>query len=120
MPPLKDPELYYSEKAGDYIYYPSRITPLKRQLLAVEAMHFVKSGVRLIITGVGVEEEYNEQIKKTIRKNKLETRVEIRNQWITDDEKRELFANALGTIYIPFHEDLRILYLWNHSTQQNQ
>lgn len=103
-PPLKHQERYFSEKAGDYFFYPSRVTPLKRQHLAVEAMRYVKSGVRLIIAGVS-EVGYIEQLRTIVREHKLEKRVEIRNEWISDDEKRALFANALGVVYIPYNED---------------
>ncbi len=105
MPPLKKYELYFTEKASDYIYYPSRITPLKRQHLAIEAMTYVKSGVRLCITGLCNENMYFDQLKKLIHDNNLEKRVELRNEWISDEDKRGLLANALGVIYIPYKED---------------
>lgn len=103
-PPLKHQELYYSGTIGDYIFYPSRITPLKRQHLAIEAMRHVKSGVRLIIAGVS-EGYYIDQLNQLIRDNDLEKRVELRNEWISDDVKRLLAANSLGIIYIPYNED---------------
>jgi glycosyltransferase involved in cell wall biosynthesis len=105
MPPLKHQELYFTGKTGDYIFYPSRITPLKRQHLAIDAMRYVKSGVRLIITGICSEDEYLNQLKKLVHENNLEKRVELRNQWISEKEKIDLHANALGTIYIPYQED---------------
>jgi glycosyltransferase involved in cell wall biosynthesis len=105
MPPLKNHELYFNEKVGDYIYYPSRITPLKRQHLAIEAMQYVKSGVRLIVTGICGEDSYFEQLKMAIRDNNLDNRVELRNQWVSEEEKRQLIANALGIMYIPYKED---------------
>jgi len=105
MPPLKNPEHYFTDHTGDYIFYPSRITPLKRQHLAIEAMRYVKSGVRLIVAGVCSELGYLNQLERLIQENGLEKRVELRNEWITDEEKRELFANALGGIYIPYQED---------------
>jgi len=105
MPPLKKHELYYNEKADNYIYYPSRITPLKRQHLAIEAMCHVRSGVRLYITGLCEERMYFDKLKKLIHDNKLEKRVELRNEWISDEEKRSILAQALGVIYIPYKED---------------
>jgi glycosyltransferase involved in cell wall biosynthesis len=103
-PPLKKQELYYTESTGDYLFYPSRITSLKRQHLAIQAMCHVKSGVRLIVTGVA-EGGYLEQLQRIIRENHLEKRIELRNEWISDEDKRRLFANALGVVYIPFGED---------------
>ncbi len=103
-PPLKHQELYYTEKTGDYFFYPSRITSLKRQHLAIEAMRYVESGVHLVVAGVS-EGGYFEQLQEIIHNNNLEKRVELRNEWISDEEKRSLLANALGVIYIPFNED---------------
>ena len=103
-PPLKHHDSYYTEKSGDYLFYPSRITPLKRQHLAIEAMRYVKSGVRLVIAGVS-EVGYFEQLKQIVRFYNLEQRVELRNEWISDNEKRSLLARALGVVYIPFNED---------------
>ena len=103
-PPLKKQELYYSENVGDYIYYPSRITDMKRQHLAIEAMRYVKSGVRLVVTGVS-EGAYFKSLKQIINDYGLEKRVDIKDGWVDDDEKRSLLANSLGVIYIPFKED---------------
>jgi glycosyltransferase involved in cell wall biosynthesis len=103
-PPLRHHALYYTGKTGDYIFYPSRMNTLKRQHLAVEAMRYTKSGVRLVIAGV-CEGLYFEQLKKLIADYNLEKRVELRNEWITEEEKRALMANALGVIFIPYKED---------------
>jgi len=103
-PPLQHHELYYTQKTGDYLFYPSRINSMKRQHLAIEAMCHVKSGVRLVIAGV-CEGSYFAQLKKLIQDNDLEKRVELRNEWISDEEKRALMANALGVVFIPYRED---------------
>lgn len=105
MPPLKNLELYFTDQPGDYIFYPSRITPLKRQHLAIDAMRYVRTGVRLIIAGVCSEERYFAQLTDMIHEHGLEGRVELHNRWISDEEKREWFAKALGVIYIPYQED---------------
>jgi glycosyltransferase involved in cell wall biosynthesis len=109
-PPLKDSNLYYTENTGSYFYYPSRVTPLKRQHLAIEAMRFVKSGVRLVITGM-CDRLYFEQLTNLIREYKLEKKVILRNEWVTDEEKRSLIANSLGIIFVPFKEDYGLLSL---------
>ncbi len=109
-PPLRNHNLYYSEKYGDYFYFPSRITSIKRQHLAIEAMKYVKTGVRLLLTG-NSEERYFEQLKKQIRENNLEKKVDLRNEWISEEEKRRLFADSLGVIFIPFKEDYGLVTL---------
>jgi glycosyltransferase involved in cell wall biosynthesis len=68
-------------------------------------MRYVKSGVRLYITGLCEEGDYFDQLVKLIHDNKLEKRIVLRNEWISDEEKRRLLANALGVIYIPYKED---------------
>jgi glycosyltransferase involved in cell wall biosynthesis len=103
-PPLQHHELYHTGKTGDYIFYPSRMNTLKRQHLAIEAMHHIKSGVRLVLAGV-CEGLYFEQLKKLIHEYNLEKQVELSNEWISDEEKRALMANALGVIFIPYKED---------------
>jgi glycosyltransferase involved in cell wall biosynthesis len=40
-----------------------------------------------------------------VRDNGLSDKVKIIGRWISQDEKIELFANALGAIYIPYDED---------------
>lgn len=109
-PPLKNQELYFTEKPGDYFFYPSRLTSLKRQHLAIEAMRYVQSGVRLILAGVS-EGEYIEQLRSMVREYKLEKSVEIKNEWISDDEKRKLMADSLGVIFIPYKEDYGLVSL---------
>ena len=104
-PPVHDESVYYLDSYGDYVYMPSRITPLKRQLLAVEAMQYVKSGVKLVITGLCQEPEYLEMINGIVQKSKLKKKVILRNEWIDESEKIKLLAGSLGVIYIPLLED---------------
>jgi glycosyltransferase involved in cell wall biosynthesis len=109
-PPLKNHELYFSEKPGNYFFYPSRLTSLKRQHLAINAMRYVQSGVRLILAGVS-EGDYLAQLREIVRKYRLEKSVEIKNEWITDEEKRKLIANSLGVLFVPYKEDYGLVSL---------
>lgn len=109
-PPLRNHNLYYSEKYSDYFYYPSRITSIKRQHLAIEAMKYVKSGARLLLTG-NCEDKYLGVLKKLIHENNLEKKVDLRNEWISEEKKRKLFANSLGVIFLPFKEDYGLVTL---------
>lgn len=104
-PPLDNIEKYNNNSTGDYFFYPSRINALKRQQLAVEAMRYVNSGVKLIIAGKEDEQGYIEAIYKTVRMYNLEERVTIINEWISEEYKRELIANSLGVMFIPYKED---------------
>lgn len=104
-PPLLNYESYHLDGYGDYIYYPSRVTPLKRQHLAIEAMRYVKSDVKLVIAGRCTEREYEQQLQKLIKQYKLEDKVKYENRWVEDEEKIEMIAKSLAMIYIPYLED---------------
>lgn len=104
-PPINNPERFFCKEYGDFIFYPSRVCNHKRQLLAVEAMKFVKSGVKLIVAGCPENDEYTQNIKKTINKYDLESRVKWIDRWISEEEKIGIFSSALCSAYLPFDED---------------
>lgn len=105
-PPLMDASLYkITNEYGDYIFYPSRVNYSKRQHMAVEAMRYTKSGVKLIIAGKGDAPSDEELIFELIEKYQLQDKVTYLNRFITEQEKVDLFQSALGGIYIPYDED---------------
>jgi len=104
-PPLFNSEQYHCQSYGDYIFYPSRLHITKRQDLFVEALKYTKSDVRIVVAGKTDTPEYLAEIKSLVKVNGLCDRVEILDRWISEEEKIELFANALGTMYIPYDED---------------
>lgn len=104
-PPLLNVENYVSGKTGDYFYYPSRVTPLKRQDLVVQAMRYVKTPVRLVIAGKCTEPEYEQKIRSLIKEYELEKKVSYKNVWVEDEEKIRMLSNSLGVLYTPYLED---------------
>lgn len=86
---------------GGHILFPSRFDPLKRQGLAVDAMRHVRSDVRLILVGTGVELP---AIERRIRDAGLGDRIEIR-VGIPDEELIELYGAALAVYFGPYDED---------------
>jgi glycosyltransferase involved in cell wall biosynthesis len=104
-PPILKPEQFYCESYGDYIYYPSRICGHKRQHLAVEAMKYTKTEVKLLISGVVESPPYGEKIADFITSNSLQSKVTVKNEWITEDQKTAYLANCLAVAYVPFDED---------------
>lgn len=105
LPPLLNAEKYHAGSTGDYFYYPSRITTLKRQHLAIEALHYTKSGVTLRLAGVCPDPVYDARLKALIAKYHLEDRVIYENRWITEEQKIEETANCLAVVYVPYLED---------------
>ncbi|MCQ4726140.1 glycosyltransferase family 4 protein [Anaerotignum faecicola] len=104
-PPLKEWEKYFCEEYGDFIYYPSRITSLKRQHLAVEAMKYVKSEIKLIIDGQCNEPEYLNSLNKFIKDNNLSDKIIMENRWVSDEEKINKMSKCLGCLYLAYKED---------------
>jgi len=104
-PPLLDTEKFQPGEYGDYIFFPSRITPGKRQRLAVESMRYVKSGVKLVISGVPDVPGELEQLQQLVARYQLEAKVNIYHRWISNQEKRDLYSRALGVLFIPYDED---------------
>jgi glycosyltransferase involved in cell wall biosynthesis len=86
---------------GDYILFPSRLEPIKRQSLAVEAMRHVRSPVRLVLVGSGPDEG---QVHRRIEAAGLQDRVRLAGQ-VPDEGLIELYRGALGVYYGPFDED---------------
>jgi glycosyltransferase involved in cell wall biosynthesis len=98
-PPLAD-QLRPGEQ-GDYIFYPSRLEPQKRQELLIEAAKHLKSPVKIVFAGSSGDAKHYEEL---IRKNAVGDRVIVRG-FVSEPEMLELYANALGICYLPFDED---------------
>jgi glycosyltransferase involved in cell wall biosynthesis len=86
---------------GDYIFYPSRLEPQKRQELLIEAAQFLKTPVKVILAGESRDAKHYERL---VRKYGVSDRVCLRG-FVEEAEMLELYANALGVCYLPFDED---------------
>lgn len=99
-PPPRAEDLRAGEQ-GDYIFYPSRLEPQKRQELLIEAAQYLKSPVKIILAGGSRDPKRYEAL---IKKFDVKDRVCLRG-FVADSEVIELYANALGVCYLPFDED---------------
>jgi glycosyltransferase involved in cell wall biosynthesis len=86
---------------GDYVFYPSRLEPQKRQELLIEAMYFTQTPVRAIFAGSSRDLARYESL---IKHYGVGDRVELMG-FISEAEMIELYAGALGVCYLPFDED---------------
>jgi glycosyltransferase involved in cell wall biosynthesis len=98
-PPFAD-KLRAGEQ-GDYVFYPSRLEPQKRQDLLIEAMSLVRTPVKVVFAGSSADTPHYENL---IRKYGLGDRVKLLG-FVSDDEMVKLYANAFGVCYLPFDED---------------
>jgi len=103
-PLLRSDHLRHKEY-GDYLFSPGRITRGKRQALIAEAMRFVTSNVRLVIAGQPETEADLAELQRIVSSHHLAGRVTVIPRFISEEEKADLFASALGCVYIPYDED---------------
>lgn len=106
FPPLGgDTSRFHTASYGDFIFYPSRVTPIKRQHLAVQAMLHTSSPVRLVVAGKPNSASYEKEMRDFVREHSLEDKVELRFGWLEEEEKVDLLANCLALAYLPLDED---------------
>jgi glycosyltransferase involved in cell wall biosynthesis len=103
--PLGDPSRLYCETGEDYVFYPSRLTSHKRQMLAIEAACHLRSDARVVIAGAPGEAGDVAPLEQLIRERGLERRVTLIPRWISEEEKVELIARSLAVLYVPYDED---------------
>jgi glycosyltransferase involved in cell wall biosynthesis len=99
-PPPRANKLRVGE-LGDYVFYPSRLEPQKRQELLIEAAQYLKSPVKIVLAGSSQNPQHYESL---VKKYGVADRVSLRG-FVSESEMIELYANALGVCYLPFDED---------------
>lgn len=102
--PCPDMEKFFSSEYEDYILMPSRINITKRQMLALEAMLLLKSDMKLYLVGKADNDYEKNRILAFIKTNKLQNRVKYFD-YVTQEEKIQLYANARAVLFIPLDED---------------
>lgn len=104
-PPLVHPERFWSGQARDYVLMAGRVAPLKRQRLAIDAMAYVRSPVRLVVAGAPATRAEGYRVRLYARRRRSGRRVELRLNWVPDAELARLYAEALAVLVVPFDED---------------
>ena len=106
--PLYNPppsvEKFYCADAEDYFFFPSRLNPLKRQSLVLEALAITRKPVRIRFAGTAEDASYLEALKKQARRLNVHNRID----WVghvSEQVKHDLYAHSLGVIFPPVDED---------------
>jgi glycosyltransferase involved in cell wall biosynthesis len=86
---------------GDYIFYPSRLEPQKRQELLIAAAQHLRTPVKIVLAGGSGEPKRYETL---IKKLGVADRVCLKG-FVSEAELIDCYANALGVCYLPFDED---------------
>ena len=102
--PCPDMDRFYCAEYGDYILMPSRINVTKRQDLAVEAMQYVRSDIRLVILGSPDNQQTLKGLQDNIRKYHVEDKVQLIG-FVSQEEKFKIYAKAKAVLFIPKDED---------------
>lgn len=104
-PPVLEPERFYCAGYDPVIVCVCRMEHHKRQHLLVEAMRYTRSKARLILAGKSHSASYPRKLKLTVLKYCLQSKVQILDRWISEDEKAQLLARCAAAAYLPFDED---------------
>lgn len=97
-------EAYRSEPAGDYFFFPSRIDPLKRQELVLDALAASPTPMKVVFAG----RPDNAAVLESLRTRAAALGVDDRVSWlggVDEAHKRELYARALAVVFPPVDED---------------
>lgn len=86
---------------GDYIFYPSRLEPQKRQELLIEAMSHTRTRVRALLAGGSRDMP---RYARLVERYGVGDRVELLG-FVDEDEMIDLYSDSLGVCYLPFDED---------------
>jgi glycosyltransferase involved in cell wall biosynthesis len=86
---------------GEYVFYPSRLEPQKRQELLIEALQFTRSPVQIVFAGGSHNLEFYRSLIKRID---VADRVKLLG-FISRTDMVEWYANSLAVCYLPFDED---------------
>lgn len=97
-------ERFRCDDAGDYLFFPSRITPLKRQDLVIEALALCHEPVRVVFAGAAEVPDYMAVIAARVRELGLGERAVFKG-FTTEAEKLALYAGCQGVVYPPVDED---------------
>jgi glycosyltransferase involved in cell wall biosynthesis len=102
--PPRDAGSFYNRAAEDFLYFPSRVNPLKRQDLVLEALAQTRSKVKVYFSGPDDGSAFERQCAAVAGKKDFADRV----RWlgaVSEEEKRDLYARSLGVLFPPIDED---------------
>lgn len=105
MTPPHTEQDYYTAEAEDFLVALGRISGGKRQVLAIEAMRYARPGYRLVVAGAPDDTATLETIERTIADAGVADRVQLIPRFISEEEKLDLIARSIGSVYLPIDED---------------
>ena len=98
-PPPRSMEQFHVDSYGDYFFFPSRITPIKRQELVIEALVHVPEPVKVVFAG-----EADSPLPRPAEAARGRLGVAARIEWrgrISEEEKFSLYAKCTHGCFHP-------------------
>jgi glycosyltransferase involved in cell wall biosynthesis len=102
--PINDAELLTGGDSDGYIFAGGRVTPLKRQLLLVEALRYASRDTRLVIAGPP-EGGYDDELRRHAEKWQVEEMVSFQFGFWPREQIADWMNHAAACAYVPLHED---------------
>jgi glycosyltransferase involved in cell wall biosynthesis len=102
--PPHQAERFYGARAEPYLFFPSRLVHAKRQALVLEALAHTRGSVCVRFAGRADRPAYAAELRDLARRLGVESRA----LWlgaVSEEEKRKLYARALGVVFPPLDED---------------
>lgn len=99
--PAPDAHLFHASAYGDFILCPSRLDPLKRQHLLLEALAHTRTPVSCVVMGEG---PCGGELRTQVARLGLQDRTRFVG-FVSTEEKVELYAGALAVFFGPIQED---------------
>ena len=103
-PPPRNAEKLYSAEAEDYLFFPSRLSPWKRQRLVLQAL--AKTQEKVQIRFAGFRDDSPEL--KALAQQAIELGIDHRVQWLgllPEQDYLACFARSLAVLFPPYDED---------------
>lgn len=102
--PPKMAERFHAKASEDYLYYPSRLSPLKRQDLVIRALAHTQNPVVVAFAGAPDSTQYGEELQGIAREAGVADRVRWLGR-VTEEEKIDQYSRCLGVVFPPWDED---------------
>jgi glycosyltransferase involved in cell wall biosynthesis len=102
--PPQHADLFCCAEAEDYLFFPSRLVAIKRQSLVLEALARTRHPVQVRFAGTADHPPYAAELEALAERLGIGSRA----AWlgaVSEEEKRALYARALGVVYPPVDED---------------
>jgi glycosyltransferase involved in cell wall biosynthesis len=102
--PPKNEDEFYCIDSQNYLFFPSRLTSIKRQFIVLEALKKTKNPVKVIFAGKADNSDYMNYLNILSKDLKLSERAIFLGQ-VTEEEKLKYYAESLAVVYCPYDED---------------